>query len=101
MLRGWAELQRVSASAQMAVRIRDACDAIDLPAETLARVRAPTLVLHCRGDSVAPFDQGRRLAAGIPGARFAALESDNHVVLPDEPEWARMLGEIARFLADG
>ncbi|MBD0274260.1 MAG: alpha/beta fold hydrolase, partial [Acetobacteraceae bacterium] len=80
-LRGWAEMQRRSATPEDAMRIRLACDDIDV-LDLLPRVRAPTLVLHCRGDSVAPFDQGRRLAAAIPGARFVTLESDNHVVLP-------------------
>ena len=30
------------------------------------------------------FKKGRYLAATIPGARFVALESDNHIVLGDE-----------------
>jgi len=55
-------------------------------------------VLHCRGDSVQPFDEGRRLAAGIPGARFVALEGRNHLMLEDEPAWARFLDEVRAFL---
>jgi pimeloyl-ACP methyl ester carboxylesterase len=97
-LAGWAALQRVSAEPEDAVRIRTACDDIDV-LDLLPRVRAPTLVLHCRGDSVVPLEQGRRMAAAIPGARLVVLESDNHVVLPGEPEWPRLLAEIDRFLA--
>ena len=37
-------------------------------ADRLSRIRAPTLVIHARGDVVVPFAQGRELAAGI--ARF-------------------------------
>ena len=70
------------------MRIRAACDGIDVT-ELLPRVRAPTLVLHARGDSVAPFAEGRLIAAGIPGARFVELDSDNHVILESEPAWAR------------
>ena len=39
------------------------------------------------------------LAAGIPGARLVALESDNHIVLEDEPAWPVFLREVAEFLA--
>jgi hypothetical protein len=28
------------------------------------------------------------------------LESDNHVVLADEPAWPKLIGEIAAFLAE-
>jgi hypothetical protein len=43
-------------------------------------------------------DEGRRLAAGIPGARFVALEGRNHLLLEDEPAWARFLDEVHAFL---
>lgn len=52
------------------------------------------LLLHCQGDNVVPLDQGRRIAAAIPGARLVVLESDNHVVLPGEPEWPRFCAEV-------
>lgn len=97
-VRWWMDLQRSTTSAEMAIRFREACDAIDV-SHLLPRVRVPTLVLHSRGDSVSPFEEGRRIAAAIPGARFVELNSDNHVVLEGEPAWPRMIGEIDRFLA--
>lgn len=97
-MRSWVELQRLATSAETAVRLRAACDEIDVTG-LLGAVRAPTLVLHCRHDSVAPLDQARRVAAGIPGARFVELESENHVVLEGEPAWAHFLAEVERFLA--
>ena len=45
-----------------------------------------------------PFDEGCKLAAAIPGARFVPLESKNHVLLPDEPAWAVFQAELAGFL---
>ena len=63
------------------------------------QVQAPTLVQHSRGDTVCPFEAGRRIAAAIPGARLVALDSDNHVVLEGEPAWPRMLEEIERLLS--
>ena len=71
---------RISASPANAVRLRRAVDEIDI-SDLLPRVRVPTLVLHCRDDAVQPFDEGRRLAAGIPGARFVALEGRNRLIL--------------------
>ncbi|WP_372623649.1 alpha/beta fold hydrolase [Falsiroseomonas sp.] len=94
----WVEAQRQSSSGETAVRIREACDDIDVTA-LLPRVAAPTLVLHARGDSVSPFEEGRLIAAGIPGARFVELDSDNHVILEGEPAWPRFLAEIEAFLA--
>jgi DNA-binding winged helix-turn-helix (wHTH) protein/alpha-beta hydrolase superfamily lysophospholipase len=98
-IRALAELQRRSASAENAMRIREACDRIDV-ADLLPQVKAPTLVLHVRHDSVAPFEQGRLIAATIPDAHFVPLDSDNHVLHPDEPAWERCYAEIDAFLAE-
>lgn len=97
-VRWLVELQRVSASREDAVRFRHAFGDIDVQ-ELLPQVRVPTLVLHSRGDQSAPFEEGRRLAAGIAGARFVPLESDNHLVLEDEPAWGQMVGAIRGFIA--
>jgi pimeloyl-ACP methyl ester carboxylesterase len=91
-------MQRISTSAETAVRIRSACDQIDV-VDLLPLVRAPTLVTHSRYDHVAPFEQGRLLATSIPGARLIALDSDNHPILPDEPAWSKWVSEIEDFLS--
>jgi len=97
-IRQWCEQQRASCSAEMAIRIRAACDDIDVTA-LLGRVQAPTLVMHSRADALVPLDEGRRIAAGIAGSRFVVLESDNHVVLPDDPAWPRLVEELEHFIA--
>jgi pimeloyl-ACP methyl ester carboxylesterase len=94
------ELQRTTTSPENAARIRMANDDVDIVA-LLPRVTVPTLVLHCRDDAVAPFDEGRRMAAMIPDARFVALEGRNHLILEDEPIWPRFIEEITNFLAEG
>ena len=66
------DLQRASCSPENAVRYREAAAAIDVT-ELLGKVTAPTLVMHARDDVRVPFENGRRLAAGIPGARFVTL----------------------------
>ena len=95
--RWFTDLQRITTSPDNAVRLRQTVDEIDI-SDLLPQVQAPTLVLHCRDDAVQPFDEGRRVAAGIPGARFVALEGKNHVPLKGEPAWTRLLDEMRDFL---
>src|SRR5215218_3200709 len=96
---GWfTDLQRKTTSPENAVRIRLACDEIDV-AELLPQVRAPTLVMHSRHDAVVPFDQGRLLASSIPKASLVSLDSDNHIPLRGEPAWDRMVREMLNFLS--
>jgi pimeloyl-ACP methyl ester carboxylesterase/DNA-binding CsgD family transcriptional regulator len=66
--------------------------------EAVPRVRCPTLVLHPRGNSIVPFEEGRKLAALIPGARFVPLDTRNFILLDQEPEWARFAAELEDFL---
>jgi DNA-binding winged helix-turn-helix (wHTH) protein len=98
-IRALVDLQRHTATAENAVRIREACDKLDV-VELLPQINVPTLVLHVRHDSVAPFEQGRLIASSIPKARFVSLEGNNHLLLPGEPAWERMLAEINLFLAE-
>jgi pimeloyl-ACP methyl ester carboxylesterase/DNA-binding winged helix-turn-helix (wHTH) protein len=92
------DLQRITTSAENAVRIRNACDNIDVTS-LLPKVKVPTLVIHCRHDNVASIDQGLLMARSIPHAKLVTLESENHVVLADEPAWPRLVGEIEAFLS--
>jgi pimeloyl-ACP methyl ester carboxylesterase len=91
------DLQRVTTSPENAARIRGTNVNIDVD-DLLPRLRVPTLVLHCKDDAMVPFEEGRRLATRIPGARFVALEGQNHLVLEGEPSWRRLLIEIKTFL---
>lgn len=91
------DLQRITTSPENALRIMRATGDVDI-SDLLPQVRVPTLVLHCRNDAAVVFDEGRRLAAGIPGAKFVALESRNHLVLESEPAWEKLIGEIKAFL---
>jgi pimeloyl-ACP methyl ester carboxylesterase len=95
---GWFnDLQRVSASADTALRITEATSEWDV-SPLLATLRVPTLVLNATGDAMVPFEEGPRFASGIPDARFVALESRNHLLLDDEPAFARFLTEVRDFL---
>jgi class 3 adenylate cyclase/pimeloyl-ACP methyl ester carboxylesterase len=92
------ELQRISSSPADAARNLRASGEADVSA-LLSQVKVPTLVMHARHDARVPFESGRRMAAGIPGARFVPLESPNHVMLEGEPALARFLEELKAFIA--
>jgi pimeloyl-ACP methyl ester carboxylesterase len=91
------ELQRRTTSPECAARYLDVVGDLDVT-DLLARVTAPTLVMHVRDDQVIPIEAGRQLAAGIPGARFIVLEGQNHLVLEHEPAFDRFFEEIRLFL---
>jgi pimeloyl-ACP methyl ester carboxylesterase/DNA-binding CsgD family transcriptional regulator len=96
-LQWWGDLERVTASPEVAARTLEAFQRVDV-SDLAGRLSVPTLVLHARGDVAVPFDEGRRLAAQIPGARFVPLDSDNHVLLDSEPAWGAFLSEVRAFL---
>jgi ATP/maltotriose-dependent transcriptional regulator MalT len=92
------DLQRVTTSAttaHLSRRQRFLADADGL----LEQLALPALVLHSTGDRMNSFEQGRHLAASIRGARLVALESENHILLEDEPAWPVFLEEMRQFIA--
>jgi class 3 adenylate cyclase/pimeloyl-ACP methyl ester carboxylesterase len=92
------ELQRVTVSGEVAARISEVNAETDVSA-LLPRVSVPTLVLHARDEARVPFEAGRRLAAGIPGARFVTLQGRNHLFLESEPAFGQFLEHTRAFLA--
>jgi pimeloyl-ACP methyl ester carboxylesterase/DNA-binding SARP family transcriptional activator len=92
------DLQKESASPLNASRLHYAFGGVDVSA-ILREVSVPTLVLHARNDAAVPFEEGRALAAGIPGARFVDLNSANHILLGDEPAFADFLREVTSFIS--
>jgi pimeloyl-ACP methyl ester carboxylesterase/DNA-binding CsgD family transcriptional regulator len=93
----WNELERLTVTPDNAARTLEAFHDIDVR-DLAVQVRTPTLVMHSRGDARVPFDEGRQLAALIPGARFVPLESRNHVLLEGEPAWEPFLRELRSFV---
>src|SRR4029453_16085006 len=95
---GWFnELCRKTTSPEIAAALLQARAQIDV-VRLLPRVRTPTLVLHAREDNVTPLEEGRRLAAGIPGAQFVELDSRNHILLESEPAWERFCEAVLDFV---
>ena len=91
------EMQRISAAPETAALMRLAREEVDVT-DLLAQVVTPTLVMHAQDDAAVPFEEGRKLAYAIPGARFMPLEGRNHILLPDEPAWGMFLRELNAFV---
>lgn len=93
------EMMSVATEPGVAAKIFEVNSRIDV-SDILHQVQAPTLIVHGRGDAVSPFEEGRRMAASIPGARLIELDTANHLPLHDEPVYPRIIAEINKFLAE-
>ena len=62
------------------------------------KLSVPTLVVHRRGDAIAPFEAAKAAAGIIPGARFVPLAGDNHWPMADDSSATAMLRSISQFL---
>jgi pimeloyl-ACP methyl ester carboxylesterase/DNA-binding CsgD family transcriptional regulator len=72
-----ARHQRAAASPETAAALLELVYRNDVRSE-LELVRAPTLVVHRRGDRAIPYRLGRELAASIPGAALVPLDGSAH-----------------------
>ena len=63
--------------------------------ERLKLVRVPTLVVHGTDDVLVPIENGRRVAAAVPGARFLEVRGMGH----DIPErvWSELADAIEKL----
>jgi DNA-binding winged helix-turn-helix (wHTH) protein/pimeloyl-ACP methyl ester carboxylesterase len=95
-----AVLQNLTTSPRNAAALREAIDRFSIT-ELLSKVATPTLVLHARDDGVQPLEQGREVAAGIPGAEFVLLDSSSHITVPGDRAWDALIGAIERFVGQG
>jgi len=97
--RWFNKMQKVSASPEIAARYLEVAALLDVSA-LLAKVKVPTLVLHCRHDCVVPFELGEELAASIPGATMVPLDGENHLFLADSPAHRDFIHAVYEFLGD-
>ncbi len=92
------DLQRRTTSAECAARYFETTAEFDVTG-LLSQVKVPTLVMHARGDVQVPMEAGRLMAAGIPGAKFIALQGNNHILLEQDEATDRFFEETRLFLA--
>ena len=91
----WTTFMQMSASpgdAEDLLRMNNQIDIRDV----LPAIRVPTLIVHARGDKIAPIQAGRYLAEHIPNARLLELDSDDH--WPYFGDADLVIGEVQHFL---
>ncbi len=92
------QLQRAAADGDTAARYQDSLHRRGNAHDTLARIRTPTLVVHCRDDKIVPFEEGRLIASIIPGAQFLPLPTGTHYFPVDEGVTFKIADAIAQFM---
>ena len=91
----WTTFMQMGASpgdAEDLMRMNTLIDIRDI----LPAIRVPTLIIHARGDRIAPIEAGRYLADHIPNARLLQLDSDDH--WPYFVDADQVIGEVQEFL---
>ena len=88
-------LLRLSASPGAALALARMNTEIDVRG-ILSAIRVPTLIMHRTGDRDANLEEGRYIAARIPGAKFLELPGSDH--LPWVGDQAEVVDEIEEFL---
>ena len=96
--RATAEAIRQAVTPHVARATLQAASATDVSAE-LARVQAPTLVLHRRGAPQISVEVSRALAQSLPHGRLVILEGDRPHLFLDEPD--RVARMLLDFFCDG
>ena len=97
--RWYDDMQQASSSGEVA---RNGCVAGRAPERTSATRRAGSRsprswYMRARGDRVAVYEEGRRLASSLPNARFVTLGMDNHILQEGEPAWEVFLAGVAHL----
>jgi len=93
--RWWANFKQMSASPGDARDLLRMNTLIDIRG-ILPTISVPTLIVHARGDVIAPIEAGRYFAEHIPGARLLELDSADHWPYFGDAEL--VLGEVEEFL---
>ena len=89
---------RRSASPGAAVALMRMNTQIDVR-DVLPTIRVPTLVLHRTGDRDVNVEEGRWIAAQIPGAKHVELDGDAHLVWAGDTD--AIVDEVEEFLTGG
>jgi pimeloyl-ACP methyl ester carboxylesterase len=94
MARWWAARARAALSPAAARALSEMNSQIDVR-DALPVIRVPTLVLHRTDDRAVRVEEGRYVAAHIPGARFVELPGADHAPWIDADQ---IVDEVEEFL---
>jgi pimeloyl-ACP methyl ester carboxylesterase/DNA-binding CsgD family transcriptional regulator len=93
----YAELQRKSASKEVAARLMSVCGDLSV-FRRLNQIRVPTLVIQIAREQVIDPRRVPEIAGEIPGSQFVSIDSSNHILLEDEPGWQEFKAVFARHV---
>jgi pimeloyl-ACP methyl ester carboxylesterase len=96
----YAELQRKSATQDVAARFMDALGKLRL-FPRLKQITVPTLVMQISRDQVVDPNSAIGIAAEIAGSEFVSIDSRNHVLLEHEPGWEEFKAAFMRHVPGG
>jgi class 3 adenylate cyclase len=91
----WARFERLGASPGAWRELQEIFWHMDVR-QVLPNIHTSTLVLHRSGDLIVDVDQGRAIAASIPGAKFVELNGENHIPLLGDLD--AIVDEIEEFV---
>ncbi|HXI26300.1 MAG TPA: adenylate/guanylate cyclase domain-containing protein, partial [Pyrinomonadaceae bacterium] len=91
----WAAYQRRSASPSAALALARMNTMIDV-SNVLPAIHVPTLVLHRTGDLDANIEEGRYIAARIPGASLVELPGIDHLIYAGDQD--SVITEVESFI---
>ncbi|HEX6790364.1 MAG TPA: alpha/beta fold hydrolase, partial [Candidatus Krumholzibacteria bacterium] len=91
------QLQRAAADGDTAARYQESLNRRPDGHDVFASIRTPTLVIHCRDDQIVSFEEGRLIAAIVPGAQFIPFPTGTHYFPVEDAITMRMAEAITRF----
>jgi pimeloyl-ACP methyl ester carboxylesterase len=90
-------VDRLGTISVLSEQLQDVFRTIDLRPQ-LAKIKAPTLIMHSRGDRIIPSKCSETMAAQIEGSKLALLESENHIPLVHDEAWPVARSALRNFL---
>jgi pimeloyl-ACP methyl ester carboxylesterase len=83
MLQWWGRFERLGASPAAVTAVVQMAAETDV-SDIVSSIRVPTLVIHCKDDTLISIECGRFLAQNIPGARLIELPGQDHLFFVHE-----------------
>jgi pimeloyl-ACP methyl ester carboxylesterase len=83
MLQWWGRFERQGASPAAVTTVIRMAGETDV-GDIVSSIRVPTLVIHCKNDTLIPIECGRFIARHIPGARLIELPGQDHLFFTHE-----------------
>jgi hypothetical protein len=78
MLQWWGRFERLGASPAAVTAVLQMAAETDV-SDIVSSIKVPTLVIHCKDDTLIPIECGRFLAQNIPDAELIELPGRDHL----------------------